>query len=732
MRGATGQWTPASGVGTLRSWTWWIRHAPSVTWHAAGRTPLARGYRRLRWTLAQPQAWDPVMAALYAASVWLARLTTVGGGPSMVWPAAGISMVWLYPYARRRWHGVLRPVGLLMAVTVALNLMTGAAPRAVLVYCLANTTMGLVSADVLRRGRNRDWGGRLDAPGHLYQMFFACLAGGLASGTLGSTLLWLVGHATWMSPVEWAMRNTAGALILGLLWFRVASHGVRVLDKPRAPALALIVLASVVTFFFVFVIADDALLFLLVPVSMATALWTDVRTTAWHTVVVGTGVVAGSIVGRGPLMAHAPSVRALIVQAFVVVLAMVAMVTVLDREDRHRLERRLEANRLATEQHAALLDRIVNSMAEGVFLVDAMGNVALGNRMLHRLIGSPGEEGLVRLPPQVLDETHHGAAPVNEAFDTGRETAADVVLDAPDGTSRTVAVTASPLASAEGTQVVGILRDVTEERRRTAEMANFAGVVAHDLRNPLAALRGWLDILAEDLTTEESLGKVRRVEACADRMKVLIEDLLSYSVVRGGELAPTVRHLEELFAEIVEGFQERLIDGEPPRISAALDAWVRADQVAVRQVIANLLGNAIKYARPGTVPEVSLHVRGIADGMVHVVVADRGIGLPPGEEAKIFEEFHRVAEHANQYAGTGLGLAICRRVVERHGGFIAAENRPGGGLAVEFTLPAATPSAAETIAFAAWRQARHARVGAAAPLRALSERRTAPIEDAVG
>jgi signal transduction histidine kinase len=112
---------------------------------------------------------------------------------------------------------------------------------------------------------------------------------------------------------------------------------------------------------------------------------------------------------------------------------------------------------------------------------------------------------------------------------------------------------------------------------------------------------------------------------------------------------------------------------------------VHADAALVRQLLDNLIANALKFVAPGEEPRVSVSGRRTDSGTVVVAVADAGIGLPRGAHARIFDQHHRA--HAS-YDGRGLGLAICRRIVERHGGSISARDNPGGGAVFEFTLPA--------------------------------------------
>jgi two-component system sensor histidine kinase KdpD len=118
------------------------------------------------------------------------------------------------------------------------------------------------------------------------------------------------------------------------------------------------------------------------------------------------------------------------------------------------------------------------------------------------------------------------------------------------------------------------------------------------------------------------------------------------------------------------------------RIPAELPL-VPMDDVLIEQVLINLVDNALKYTPPGSLIEVTAEDTGSA---VEIEVADRGPGLPPGQEPRIFEKFHRT-EPAPSVRGAGLGLAICRGIISAHGGRIWAENRPGGGVAIRFTLP---------------------------------------------
>jgi len=210
-------------------------------------------------------------------------------------------------------------------------------------------------------------------------------------------------------------------------------------------------------------------------------------------------------------------------------------------------------------------------------------------------------------------------------------------------------------------------------------------VVAHDLRNPLAAVESWTEMMAaelEDGGVEAELLEeyIDRVGSGTRRMTALIEDLLGRATqdaalqLRRVDVATLA---EEVAAD--HGATDQVKVGDIPE--------VRADAALVRQVLDNLLGNALKFVAPGDEPRITVTGRRTDSGTVAIAVADQGVGLPPGADERVFEEHHRA--HPS-YDGRGLGLAICRRVVERHGGSITARNNPvGRGAVFELTLPSA-------------------------------------------
>lgn len=266
-----------------------------------------------------------------------------------------------------------------------------------------------------------------------------------------------------------------------------------------------------------------------------------------------------------------------------------------------------------------------------------------------------------------------------------------------DAEPRHLVVNTKPLHDATGAQVgaVSSAYDVTALREREAELRAFAGVVAHDLKGPLAAVVGHLEIVSDLLAadgqrqTDRMSRSVDRAAGAARRMTELINDLLDYVVARDATLKLEPTDLSTLIDSVVQERTAHLrATGDPntPDIFCGPMPMVLADAHLLRQVIDNIVGNAVKYTRPGERARVDISAHHTPDGKVRIDIADRGIGIPPDECDKVFLAFHRAHRGAG-YSGTGLGLPICKRIIERHGGEIGVTQNPGGGSRFFFTVP---------------------------------------------
>jgi signal transduction histidine kinase/CHASE1-domain containing sensor protein len=366
--------------------------------------------------------------------------------------------------------------------------------------------------------------------------------------------------------------------------------------------------------------------------------------------------------------------------------------------------RELSASGRAVEAERAYLVQVLDLLELTVVTCDADGWVVHMNRTGRSRFDGPhtlhvrdtvDQLGLTRADGTPLTAAN---APLLRALHEEPVDAEEIVRTLPDGSVRRLLTHARALRDPDGTIVgaVSCAYDVTQLREREAELAAFAGIVAHDLKNPLAMVTGYVDLLLDDLTAsstvaEDHLDMLVRVSVTSRRMRRLIDDLLGMAHARNGALDLADVDLNALVEDVVA---ERLATAGDPRPQiyvGTLDA-VHADAGMIRQVVDNLIGNAVKYTPPGSPARVDVTTAALPDGTVVVTVADRGIGIPAGQHAQIFNDFHRAHATAG-YAGTGLGLAICRRIVERHGGLIQAEDNPGGGTRFSVTLPAAlTPA----------------------------------------
>jgi len=227
--------------------------------------------------------------------------------------------------------------------------------------------------------------------------------------------------------------------------------------------------------------------------------------------------------------------------------------------------------------------------------------------------------------------------------------------------------------------------EVESERLRTALLSSLS----HDLRTPLAGIQGAASVLRDGapLGAEARLEMIDAILSEARRMDRLVANLLDMVRVESGTLAVQKQWqpLEEVIGVAVLRTEDRL---RAHRLSVALPVdlpLLPVDEILLEQVFVNLLENAARYTAPGTPVTVTASAEA---GAVHVIVADDGPGVRPGEEEIIFGKFQR-GQSAGFAAGrgSGLGLTICRGIVSAHGGRIWAERRPEGGTAIHLTLP---------------------------------------------
>ena len=257
----------------------------------------------------------------------------------------------------------------------------------------------------------------------------------------------------------------------------------------------------------------------------------------------------------------------------------------------------------------------------------------------------------------------------------------------------------------------GLLLDITERRlaedavlQKTAELAAadaereqlklFAFVASHDLRDPLQKIVGFAELL--QLQTEGLDPKTReyaeKIEQASIRMSRLIDDILKFTRAATQKQPLSEVDLEDLVREVLSDLEVR-IQKSGAHIKVEKLPVLRADRVQLRQLFQNLISNAIKFAKKGEVPEVTVREQGSGGGFTVITVSDNGIGFDEKFREKIFRPFERL-HSKDEYAGSGIGLAICQKIVLRHGGKILAESAPGKGATFKVMLPLDLPEAA--------------------------------------
>jgi light-regulated signal transduction histidine kinase (bacteriophytochrome) len=232
----------------------------------------------------------------------------------------------------------------------------------------------------------------------------------------------------------------------------------------------------------------------------------------------------------------------------------------------------------------------------------------------------------------------------------------------------------------------------TDLSRSNQELQDFAYVASHDLQEPLRKIQAFSNLLSDEYGSElgEGADYLMRMSSAAARMGTLIEDLLSFSRVTT-QARPFVKvDLAKVLRGVLDDLEIRIRETDAQITVSALPT-IKADPTQMRQLLQNLIGNALKFRATGTVPKITVKARETTskDGkltMYVITVADNGIGFDEKYLDRIFAVFQRL--HSKEtYQGTGIGLAICRKIVERHGGTITAKSKPGAGAKFIVTLP---------------------------------------------
>jgi PAS domain S-box-containing protein len=333
--------------------------------------------------------------------------------------------------------------------------------------------------------------------------------------------------------------------------------------------------------------------------------------------------------------------------------------------------------------------RVLTYVADGVFLIDRAGAVQLWNPAAEKMTGLAANAVFQRPAADVLPNWQEivERIPIGSSPDPGREET--VPFDTPKG-ERWFSIVGVNFFG--GT--VYAFRDVTEARRLDELKSEFVATASHELRTPLAAVYGAAQTLRRHDFALDEAGRARFISLITDeseRLSRIVNEILLASQLDAGRLDVTSEPFDpaELMQRVVDTTRTHL----PPTVT--LDAAlpdeappsVAADRDKARQVLVNLVDNAIKYSPDGGRVEVAIDR---TETTVRFHVSDEGLGIPPDEQERIFDKFYRLdPEMTRGVGGTGLGLYICSELVRRMDGRIWVESNHGQGSMFSFELPVA-------------------------------------------
>jgi signal transduction histidine kinase len=354
-----------------------------------------------------------------------------------------------------------------------------------------------------------------------------------------------------------------------------------------------------------------------------------------------------------------------------------------------RLGRHVEQQQIDLERHARVLEHV----DRGVFLIDDSGIIRYWNPAAHAItglaaksvVGRPADEALpgwAVIGPEV---------PVSAVPGPGSLEAKTLPLDI-DG--RELWISISGVLFEDGT--VYAFRNLTEERALDELKGEFVATVSHELRTPLAAIYGAAQTLrrADVELSDENRGRLLEVIATeSERLTRIAEEILLANSIDSGRLAiePDIVEVDRLVGDVVEEirgvFSERS-DIDIDLVMPEEVAPIHGDGDKLRQVLINLLDNAVKYSPDGG--RVEIRVERSASRL-RLIVQDEGLGIPHGEQQRIFGKFYRLDPQLTRgVGGTGLGLYICRELVRRMDGRLSVTSKEGAGSTFVIELPTAT------------------------------------------
>jgi PAS domain S-box-containing protein len=376
-----------------------------------------------------------------------------------------------------------------------------------------------------------------------------------------------------------------------------------------------------------------------------------------------------------------------------------------DVTERQRFEKSLS-------QERDMLQTIMDNLPDFIYVKDVDGHYVVINEAVRKILGAQstveviGRTNFDFLP---ADQAHNERQDDDLVISTGEPLVErEECMRGNDGSDLWILTSKLPLRDGQGqiTGLVGIDRDITHLKRaeaglraakEEADAANrakgdFLANMSHEIRTPLNAIIGMTDLLLETTLTTIQREYLNLVQSSGESLLALINDILDFSKIEAGklELESVVFDIRDCLGDAMKSLGLRAYEKRielAVHVDCKLPRFVIGDPGRLRQIVVNLVGNAIKFTELGEVVlDIVCEARSADQVKIRVAVTDTGIGIPKDKCDKIFDEFEQAdASTTRRFGGTGLGLAICSRLVELMGGRIWVESEPGKGSKFQFT-----------------------------------------------
>lgn len=625
-------------------------------------------------------------------------LSYVHGNVTLVWPPTGIALAALLSWGLRQWPAVALGAFLVTA-------STGAPVMGAIGTAFSNTFEVVVGAHLLRQA-----GLRCELDRIRDVVFFVAIGAllptilGAAIGTLSLYLTGVVpaGRITEVMLVWW-LGDAMGALIVCpalLTWATPVSITVsrgRWRTFEAIAAFGLLLAASLFDFSGLITTSGiNPMLYSVFPFVM----WTAVRfgqrgAAAAHLLLTGIAVcfTAAQI---GPFANVSVDLSLMYLHSYAAVVVMTSLLLGAAITER-------QGARDHAELRALELRVILDTMVDGVVVSDSDRRITMLNATMHDLFGLklavPQPRTLDELRARtVLRDTNAPEVPLKTeelplalAMKTGRPVQRRLIVPRSGaGSEREILldVLAAPIHDENRNLrgAVAVWRDVSEAARFEHVKQEFIRVAAHELKTPVATVRGYAESILRSSPATPLRSKLEAIIRGADRIARITADMLDVSQLQVGQLQlfPKAVNLSDILgptaSEAAQGTTDHRI-----QITGQTDAVVVVDEARVVQVLRALLSNAIKYSPAGG--DITVHVEPATEE-VRISVTDRGIGIPARDQARIFECFFRAhSGTAHDRGGLGVGLYIAREIVQMHGGRMWFETQEDAGSTFTFTLP---------------------------------------------